>query len=327
MNRKNERQNKKMLNAFKHGSWAGILPDEQQAWQEHLSAIRQTLHPETPLEEQLVERIALALWRLRRVVVWEAALINDAREKAREAAVLQIPLPHLLQDASPVRRQAAALSLIRYVLTGAPADDEEGPSGHDGSGLVGAGELIAAAEECIETRRDQVVALERVLAVLHHPVSLTNLDEDDAAVAGLALVEALSESEKALLAERWGIDSEELDEGIEPSIEELVTLVKVVGPERARTVLEAARRKAQVDLAALEQALSAYYEATRERQERAVPDFEELSKLQRYEGHLERMLYRSLHELEALQARRSGTAPPLARLEVYGIDEPPALGE
>jgi hypothetical protein len=39
------------------------------------------------------------------------------------------------------------------------------------------------------------------------------------------------------------------------------------------------------------------------------------------------MLYRSLHELEALQARRSGTAPPLARLEVYGIDEPPALGE
>jgi hypothetical protein len=58
-----------------------------------------------------------------------------------------------------------------------------------------------------------------------------------------------------------------------------------------------------------------------------VPDFEELGKLQRYEGHLERMLFRSLHELEALQARRRGTALPLARLEVYGIDEPPALGE
>jgi hypothetical protein len=325
MNRKNKRQNKRMLSAFKHGSWAGVLPGERKAWQEHLSAIHQTLHPETPLEEMLVERIALCLWRLARVARWEVALINDAREKARETAVLRIPLPHLLQDASPVRRQAAALSLIRYVLTGAPADDEEGPSGHDGSGLVGAGELIAAAEERIETRRDQVAALERTLAILDDPASLTNLGDDDAAVAGLALVEALSESEKALVAERWGIDSEELDEGIEPSIEELVTLVKAVGPDRARTVLDAARRKAQVDLAVLEQALSAYYEATRERQARAVPDFEELGKLQRYEGHLERMLYRSLHELEALQARRRGVAAPLARLEIYGLDEP--LGE
>jgi len=75
----------------------------------------------------------------------------------------------------------------------------------------------------------------------------------------------------------------------------------------------------------LRQAVAAYRQATEERQERAVPDFEELGKLQRYEGHLERMLFRSLHELEALQARRRGTAPPLARLEVYGLDEP--LGE
>jgi hypothetical protein len=164
MNRKIKRQNKKMLNAIKHGTWAGILPDEQQAWQEHLSAIRQTLHPETPLEEQLVERIALCLWRLRRVANWEAALISDAREKAREVVVLRTPLPRLPKDASPVRRQAAALSLIRYVLTGSPADDEEGPSGHDGSSLVGAGELVAAAEDRIEIRRDQVAALERTLA-------------------------------------------------------------------------------------------------------------------------------------------------------------------
>jgi SHS2 domain-containing protein len=327
MNRKNKRQNKRMLSALKHGSWAGVLPTERADWQQHLVAIRQTLHPETPLEEQLVERIALALWRLRRVVNWEVALINDALERARETAALRVPLPHLLQDASPVRRQAAALSLIRYVLTGVPADDEEGPSGHDNSGLVGADELIAAAEERIEARRDQAAALERALAALNDPASLANLDEDDAAAAGLALVDALSESEKALVAERRGIAPEELAEEVELTTEELVTLVKAVGPERARTVLETARRKAQVDLMVLEQALSVYHQATKERRERAVPDFEELGKLQRYEGHLERMLFRSLHELEALQARRSGTAPPLARLEVYGIDEPPALGE
>lgn|GEM_PF-1278764 len=322
MNRKNKRQNKRMLNPLKHGSWAGILPDEQQAWRQHLAAIRQTPQPETPLEEQLVERIALALWRLRRVANWEATLIDDAREKAREAAVLRIPLPHLLQDASPVRRQAAALSLIRHVLTGAPADGEEGPSGHDGSGLVGAGELIAAAEDRIEVRRSQAEALEHALAAMNQPASLTNLDDDDAAVAGLALVEALNESEKALLAERWGIDPEEFAEEAEVTTEELVALVQVVGFERARTALEAARQKAQVDLVVLEQALSVYHQATAERQERAVPDFEELGKLQRYEGHLERMLYRSLHELEAIQSRRRGTAVPLGRIEVYGIDDP-----
>jgi SHS2 domain-containing protein len=325
MNRKNKRQNKRMLNPIRHGAWAGILPDEQQAWQKHLAVIRQTLHPETPLEEQLVERIALALWRLRRVVNWEVALINDALERARETAALRVPLPHLLQDASPARRQVAALSLIRYVLTGPPADDEEGPSGDDNSSLVGADELIAAAEDRVEARRDRAAALERELVALNDPASLANLDEDDAAAAGLALVEALSEPERALLAERWGIAPEELAEEVELTTEELVTLVKAVGPERARTVLEAALRQAQVDVTVLQQAVAAYRQATEERRERAVPDFEELGKLQRYEGHLERVLYRALHELEALQARRRGTAPPLARLEVYGLDEP--LGE
>jgi hypothetical protein len=98
--------------------------------------------------------------------------------------------------------------------------------------------------------------------------------------------------------------------------------VQAVGPDRARTVLEAALRQAQVDVTVLQQAVAAYRQATDERRERAVPDFEELGKLQRYEGHLERMLYRSLHELKALQARRRGVAAPLARLEVYGIDDP-----
>jgi hypothetical protein len=325
MDRKNKRQNKRMLSALKHGSWAGILPDEQPTWQQHLAAIRQTLHPETPLEEQLVERIALALWRLRRLANWEATLINDARERVREAAALRVPLPHLLQDASPVRRQAAALSLIRYVLTGAPADDEEGPSGHDNSSLVGADELIAAAEDRIGVRRDQAAALERALLALDDLVSLTNLDEDDVAVAGLALVEALSEPEKALLAERWGIDPGGLVDEVELKAEDVRDLVKGIGPERARTVLEAALRRAQLDLVVLQQAVAAYRQATEERRERVRPDFEELGKLQRYEGHLERVLYRALHELEALQARRRGTAPPLARLEVYGLDEP--LGE
>ncbi len=38
----------------------------------------------------------------------------------------------------------------------------------------------------------------------------------------------------------------------------------------------------------------------------------------RYEAHLHRQLLQTMHELEALQARRQGHATPLARLDVAG---------
>jgi hypothetical protein len=52
--------------------------------------------------------------------------------------------------------------------------------------------------------------------------------------------------------------------------------------------------------------------------ERLLPDERTLEKVARYEAHLSRGLYKALHELEALQARRTGGAP-LARLDVDGL--------
>ena len=49
----------------------------------------------------------------------------------------------------------------------------------------------------------------------------------------------------------------------------------------------------------------------RERRERLLPDGPTLDNIVRYEAHLGRQLYQALHELEALQARRRGGAPPL----------------
>ena len=46
-----------------------------------------------------------------------------------------------------------------------------------------------------------------------------------------------------------------------------------------------------------------------------------LRRLPRYEAHLSRGLYKALHELEAMQVRRSGGAAPLARLDVDGLVE------
>jgi hypothetical protein len=55
--------------------------------------------------------------------------------------------------------------------------------------------------------------------------------------------------------------------------------------------------------------------------ERLLPDEKTLEKVARYEAHLSRGLYKALHELEALQLRRSGGVAPLARLDVDGLAE------
>ncbi len=52
---------------------------------------------------------------------------------------------------------------------------------------------------------------------------------------------------------------------------------------------------------------------------RLLPADGDLDQLIRYEAHLNRQLYHALHELEALQARRNGSSPPLARIQVHGL--------
>ena len=50
-------------------------------------------------------------------------------------------------------------------------------------------------------------------------------------------------------------------------------------------------------------------------------DEKTLEKVVRYEAHLSRGLFRSLHELEALQTRRLVDSAPLAPLNVFGMAE------
>jgi hypothetical protein len=306
-------QNNRMLSALKHGATAGILPHEGRAWRQHLLAVRDALQPVGAVEAALVERIAVTLWRLRRVVIWEAGLLADARDHARVVPGFSGTYP--VPDSPPRDRQNAAVSLLRRILQ------------HWVSPLADSSEIVAEAREYVTSTRALIAALERALAALDDPAGWTALDVgDDAQTIGGTLIDALDEQEKAVLAARWEIEPKEVHEVLARS-EDLPDLLELLGVERTRAALERELHSARQNVALVEQALEAYHQATAERQARARPDFEELGKLQRYEAHLERMLYRALHELEALQARRRGTAPPLARLEVYGIDEPPALGE
>jgi hypothetical protein len=52
---------------------------------------------------------------------------------------------------------------------------------------------------------------------------------------------------------------------------------------------------------------------------RIVPEAKRLELIIRYEAHLHRQYIQTLHELEALQARRNGKDTPLARVDIVSV--------
>lgn len=57
-------------------------------------------------------------------------------------------------------------------------------------------------------------------------------------------------------------------------------------------------------------------EVRQEQRRRVFPSDDDLNRITRYEAHLHRQCLQTLHELEALQARRCGERPHLARLDI-----------
>ena len=105
--------------------------------------------------------------------------------------------------------------------------------------------------------------------------------------------------------------------GLVRAVIEAVARATDEGPEE---LLEAATRSARfkVERAKLE-AEKVERDLRNMARERLLPEEKTLEKVARYEAHLSRGLYKALHELEALQARRTGSAAPLARLDVDGL--------
>jgi len=85
-------------------------------------------------------------------------------------------------------------------------------------------------------------------------------------------------------------------------------------------LLEVATDAARRDIIGKEQAAEQVErDLKRMSRERLLPDEKTLEKVARYEAHLSRLIHKTLHELEALQARRAGGVAPLARLDVEVI--------
>jgi hypothetical protein len=103
-------------------------------------------------------------------------------------------------------------------------------------------------------------------------------------------------------------------------VRECISAIASAAKEDQQELIEAATERARLDIISAKAAAARVeQDLARMSRERLLPYEKTLEKVVRYEARLSRGLYKALHELEALQVRRSGGAAPLARLDVDGL--------
>lgn len=292
---------RRALNASTHGLTAEhIPPSEREGYAQHAQQVRAATGAQNYLEQRLSDRAALALWRLDRVARYEQAQAGNMRR----AAQVQISEGATYGPAQYVTAAYARLSdLIGYMTP----------------------EQLRDAQEVESEARD----LDRYAAHLTRWAqggSAEGLDENDAAGLGMTVFFALADntspafSERNLAAAMLGrtpkrSEVEALKESnweFEPSdLPGMVEYARALWGNRAGVRLELLAEKESEKAAQIRAAFSEAQAAERDALAvAALPPGEVLDKVTRYEAHLERVLYRALHDLEAARLGREGKESP-----------------
>ena len=278
-------------NAVQHGirSPAPVVPgvEKKADWEEHRDGMLESLQPQGHLELVLTERVALLSWRLHRVIRYETESIALFQERVEDDLARERRFESGPDHPKAVRGNAKSDEqdyklLKRFVKM----KDDKRLSSFD------ADIIIWGAMECAVKVAEGEVDPEELL----ESVSVPGLPDSDSWegyegwTAGLvrAVIEKIAKA-----------TDEEFEELLEAA-------TRSARWKAERSKLEA--EKVERDLRNMAR-------------ERLLPDEKILEKVARYEAHLSRGLYKALHELEALQARRTGGAAPLARLDVDGLAE------
>jgi hypothetical protein len=279
-------------NATQHGirSPAPVVPGivRKVDREEHRDGILGSLQPEGHLELVLAERVALLSWRLHRVIRYETESIALFQEKAED-------------DLADRRRFD--------------------------SRVLGAAHPEVVRSNLKKARSDY--RLLKRLPKLKNDKLLFSLDADRILWTVMEITDRVAEGEVA--------PEDSLDEISIPGVPENtlewedyegwsagavragIEAIATATEEDSEELLDVATDAARRDIIGKEQAAEQVQrELERMARERLLPDEKTLEKVSRYEGHLFRGLYKALHELEALQSRRSGGSAPLARLDVDG---------
>jgi len=280
-------------NATRHGirSPAPVVPGIERAedWQEHRDGILESLQPEGHFELVLAERVALLSWRLNRVIRFETESIALYQERVED-------------DLADRRRF--------------------------GSHVLGAAHPEDVRSNLKDARSDY--RLIKRLPKLQNDKRLSSLDADRILWAVMEVTDRVAEGEVApedLLDEisipgvpentqEW----EDYDDWTAGAVRAGIEAIASATNEDPEELLEVATDAARRSIIGKEQAAKQVeQDLERMSRERLLPDAMTLEKVARYEAHLSRGLYKAMHELEALQARRSGGSVPLARLDVDGL--------
>ena len=315
-------------NAVRHGlrSDLAVLPFEQaDAWERHRDGIVRSLAPVGTLEEALALRVALCLWRLQRVAVYEVATATAAIEATTDEIKRHKtgdPIAVLLAaSADDIRRLAkkeeelekvrvhlkdAEEELAIVELLAAAADDAAPVDGEAAGNVIeDAGDQVPRGDDDVEGGLDTYGA--DFLARVGVPE-----DEMDAPWTWKGWTVGMVRRGISLVAQHAKYPADKL-------LARMVTM--------NRELVDAKRREVRT-LAAKAQTLRRRAKAAedRARLHRLLPDAAMLDKLSRYETHLSRQLFQALHEMECLQAARAGAGvPPPAVLDVNVNGSTPPL--
>ncbi len=255
-------------------------------WEEHRNGILQDLAPSGHMEFTLAERVALLSWRLHRVTRYETETVALSQEK-------------VIEDLRDRRR-----------------------SGYGTRGLIHPEDALEAPKEARRTERTL-----KKFPDYPDDKKLAGTDADAVlcAVAGRVDDEADIEELTFPGVPEWaGLhgDISEWDGWNAGLVRECLNLIASTVGEDLEELMEGAKTKTRLDvISAKDEAEKVESQLQNMRRERLLPDVRTLDKVSRYEAHLSRLMFKALHELEALQVRKAGGAAPLARLDVDGLPE------
>jgi hypothetical protein len=103
-------------------------------------------------------------------------------------------------------------------------------------------------------------------------------------------------------------------------VRECISAIASAAKENQEELINAAPERARLDIISAKAGTERVeQDLARMSRERLLPDDKTLEKVSRYEAHLYRLFHKTLHELEALQIRRSGGVTSLAQLDVDGL--------
>jgi len=276
-------------NATRHGirSPAPVVPgvEKKEDWEEHRDGVLESLSPVGHLEFVLAERAALLSWRLHRVIRYETESIALFQEKVED-------------DLAKERRFESGPDHPEAVRGNAKSDEQDY-------------KLLKRFVKMKNDKRLSSMDADIIIwGAMEGADKVAEGEVDPEELLESVSVPALPDSDSWEGYEGWSA-------GLVRAVIEKVAQATGEEPE---ALLEAAIRSAQwkAERSKLE-AEKVERHLRNMAKERLLPDEKTLEKVARYEAHLSRGLYKALHELEALQVRRSGGAAPLARLDVDGL--------